>query len=105
MSEATHTPIQEALDAQRETVKNIKPEEQQQAVQAALAKVSEHLSQKKKLNAQKRDRLLGVQIDRAEAATLAIEFGIAKDQAETILREHNGSLEDAVSYLLTTKPH
>jgi len=104
MTDATHEPTQVLLDAQRVALGERKPEEQEKEKQQALAKLTEHQSQMKKAAAEKRDKLLAVQIDRTEAATLALEFGIAKEAAENVLREHGGDFEATVTYLLTTKP-
>ena len=104
MSEATHTATKAELEAQLAKVKARKPEEQEKEKQAALAKVTELQNQQKKLAAEKRDKLLSVQIDRSEAATLAAEFGIAKEAAETVLREQGGNLEAAFNHLLSARP-
>lgn len=104
MSETSHTPTKDVLDAQRLTVLERKPEETEKIKSAAFAKSVEFQAQHKKAITEKKDKLLAVQIDRAEAATLAHEFGIAKEAAETILREQGGNLEAALNYLLTTKP-
>ena len=104
MTDATHDPTQTLLDAQRAAVADRKPEEQDKEKQLALAKLNEHQAQMKKAAAEKRDKLLAVQIDRAEAATLALEFGIAKETAENALREHSGDFEATFTHLLTTKP-
>lgn len=104
MTDATHEPTQSLLDAQRAAVSERKLEEQDKEKQLALAKFTEHQAQMKKTATEKRDKLLAVQIDRAEAATLALEFGIAKETAENALREHGGDFEATLTHLLTTKP-
>lgn len=104
MSEATHTATKETLEAQRVQVDARKPEEVEKEKKAAVSKVTELQAQQAKAASEKRDKLLAVTIDRAEAATLALEFGIAKETAETVLREQGGNLEAAFTYLLATKP-
>jgi hypothetical protein len=101
MSEPTHTATTASLDAQRALVKT---EDQEKEKTASLAKFNEHQVQQKKLAAEKRDKLLAVTIDRSEAAILAHEFGIAKESAETVLREQGGNFEAAVNNLLSAQP-
>lgn len=72
--------------------------------QAQFAKLTERQAAKRKQANDRKDNLLKVNIDRAEAATLAAEFGITKDHAEIVLREQNGNFNDAMEHLLKTRP-
>ena len=104
MSLATHNPTKELLEEQLVVTKTRKPEEQEKEKQAMFAKFAEHQAQAKKAATEKRNQLMSVQIDRAEAATLAQEFGISKEQADVVLRENGGNFEAAVNHLLSAKP-
>lgn len=104
MSEATHTASQEALDAQLAKLGERKPDETEKLKQAASAKSVEFHAQQKKLAAEKREKLLKVEVDRSQASALALEFEITNDAAITVLREQGGNLEAAYNHLLATKP-
>lgn len=104
MAEPTHTPTGQLLDTQKIAVLERKPEDKEKEKQVAQAKFNEHQAQIKKEAAEKRDKLLSVVIDRSEAATLALEFGIPKEVAENTMREQGGNFEATVNALLSTKP-
>jgi predicted 3-demethylubiquinone-9 3-methyltransferase (glyoxalase superfamily) len=104
MTDATHTSTTFELDKQKISVLERKPEDGEKEKQAAQARFLEHQAQLKKDAAEKRDKLLAVAIDRSEAATLALEFGISKEIAENTLREHGGAFEAAVDALLAKRP-